>query len=253
MSLLTNKIILIMGGTSGIGEETAKFLAKNNTVIFTGRRAELGFKIEKKINNNNGKSKFIQCDVCIEDDIENVIKYIESKYGKLDAAINNFSAVNITDFSMLHERNLEQWNKDIQIDLTGYFLSMKYELKLMLKNNIGNIINMSSVAGFNAITVPYTSYIAAKHAIIGMTKDVAAHYGAFNIRANTICPGFIKTEMSKPILKNEELKEFLVAETALKKIGEIKDITNAINWLLSDESSFVTGHSLVIDGGKTIF
>ena len=251
---MKNKIILIMGATSGIGETTARDLSKEGaTVIFTGRRKNLGLKIEKEINKNGGVAKFIQCDVTIESDIKHVMDYIEKTYGKLDGAINNFSAVNTTDISMLHERSLEQWNKDLEVDLTGYFLSMKYELQLMIKNNAGNIINMSSVAGLRAVSAPFTSYITVKHAIIGMTKDVAAHYGQFNIRANTICPGFIQTEMAQPFLENEEFKEHLISETALKKLGETHDISNAIMWLLSDKSSFVTGHSLVIDGGKTIF
>jgi NAD(P)-dependent dehydrogenase (short-subunit alcohol dehydrogenase family) len=246
MRKLENKIALVTGAATGIGRATAIALAKEGAkVMVTDINETEGLETVNRIKKEGGQAKFFQLDVSKKEQVDAVVMEIFTTEGALDLAVNNAGIGGVP--SALHEIKLEDWKRMMDINLTGVFLCLQAELKCMLQKGSGRIVNVASLAGLNGMPGG-SSYSAAKHGVIGLTKSVAAEYGSLNIRTNAVCPGFIQT----PILDNVPqsiLDHSTKFRVPMKRIGQPEEVAKAIVWLLSEDSTYVNGHHLLIDGG----
>lgn len=246
------KVALVIGATSGIGEATAIMLAnKGIKVVVAGRRKERGEKVVEKIRADGGEAHYIFADISNEGNIRQLITETVELYGTIDIAVNNAAAV--SEYQSLAECDSTKFMEIIQTNIMGTFCCMKYEIQQMLLQGKGVIINVSSRAGVKA-SPKMSTYCATKHAIQGLTLSAALEYASQNIRINAIAPGGVDTEMINNFATSNDMdpKVFLsklASNYPMQRIGTIQEIAYGICWLASDEASFVTGHTLCIDGG----
>jgi NAD(P)-dependent dehydrogenase (short-subunit alcohol dehydrogenase family) len=243
---IKNKVAFVTGAALGIGRETAILLAKKGAkVMVTDINVEEGNKTVSIINDTGGYAKFFMLDVSKKENIQSVCKTIHSSEGSLDLAVNNAGIAG--GIGPIHEIPFEAWERMITICLSGVFYCMQEELKRMLPNGFGRIVNVSSLAGLNGLGTA-GDYSAAKHGVIGLTKTAALEYGAFNVRVNAVCPGFIQTAIMDDV--SQEVQDYITqVRVPMKRIGTAKEVAEAIVWLLSDSSSYVNGDNLLLDGG----
>jgi NAD(P)-dependent dehydrogenase (short-subunit alcohol dehydrogenase family) len=241
-------IVLVTGGTSGIGKATAKTLAaKGATVIICGRRATEGAQVVEEIRAAGGNGQFVLCDVRDETAIQSMIEGIVAEHGRLDWAAN-CAAVSL-ETKLLADSDSEVFQTMIDVNLKGLYHSMKHEIRQMQRQGGGSIVNISSVAGIKGSPL-FAPYAATKFGVVGMTKSAALEYAAQNIRINAVAPGGVRTELLEGLFAMGQFDEAAAAAMhPIKRIGEPQEIAHGIAWLLSNEASFVTGHVLSIDGG----
>ena len=253
---LENKVAIITGGTSGMGKATANVFAKEGAkVVICGRRLDLGQEIVQGIKNGNGDASFIAADVSNESDVKELVHHSISKYSKIDVLFNN-AGINEKQMSKITDETKSSWDKIFDVNLNGMFLMIKHVLPEMIKAGRGSIINNSSVLSFQANKVPSTSYHASKGAVTSMTRKIAIDYAQSNIRINAIHPGSIATEMTGVEWKNLKQSEVIgdfKKKQPLPRMGHPIDIAYAALYLASDESAFVTGTTLTVDGGQSSF
>ncbi len=248
---LQDKVVLVTGASSGIGRATALAFAKKGAkVVIAARRVKDSEETIQKIKDAGGEGTFIKADVSQKSEVENLIQKAVEKYGRIDCAFNN--AGTSGERAPLAECTEENWDMVINISLKGIWLCMKYEIQQMQKQGGGVIVNMSSDQGL--VAVPNLSpYIAAKHGIIGLTKSAALEYAKAGIRVNVVCPGLIMTEKLEKAMQAKGAEVLgPVALIPMGRIGKSEEVADAVLWLCSDASSYVTGHSLVIDGGYLV-
>ena len=250
MNILENKVAFVTGGTSGIGRETAVTFAKAGAkVVVTGRREEEGNQTVKLIEETGGEGSFIQTDVKNEEDIKRAVDETVARYGRIDIAFNN---AGVETSGPLTEAARSDYEHTFDINVWGVIASLKYEIPAMLENGGGSIINVSSVAGQVGMA-GVSIYVASKHAVEGLTKVAALEYAQQGIRVNTIAPGLIDTPMADRFAGDEgdETREYLNSLHPIGRSGKPHEVAEAVLWLASDASSFVTGTSLNVDGGWT--
>lgn len=241
-----NKVVIITGATSGIGEASAKAFAKEGAnVILVGRNNERGTKIEKEILASGSKAIFVQCDVSKEDDVQKLIDKVITKFGEIDILFNN---AGVTFPSMEIERMpFEDWKKTFDINVNGYFLVTKYAKPYLLKSK-GIIVNNASIAGMHSyVTGRSYAYSASKAAVIQFTRQMAKNYAEEGIRVNSISPGIIET----PILNGRGVKEY-GDRIPMHRLGTPEEVANVVLFLASDQASYITGVNVPIDGGVSI-
>jgi NAD(P)-dependent dehydrogenase (short-subunit alcohol dehydrogenase family) len=242
------KVAIVTGGSSGIGRATAIALAKQGVKIsIAARRVKEGEETVRLVKEAGSDGIFVRTNVANEDDVKSLVENTVKTYGRLDYAFNN-AGVEQT-MAPIVEQTVEEFDQIMNINVKGVWLSMKYEIPVMLKSGGGAIVNNSSVAGI--IGFPQMAiYIASKHAVLGLTKSAALEYAKSAIRINAIAPGGVETEMANRV--NENTPQWLETLTSMHPIGRIADpeeIANAVVWLLSEKASFVVGHTLLVDGG----
>lgn len=241
-----NKIAFVTGGATGIGRATSIKLAGKGAKIYIAdiNKEEANATI-KTIQEAGGTAEFLHLDVADKIQVDAVVQSIFDKEGKIDFAVNNAGIGG--QAAPLHEIDIDNWNTMMDINLSGVFYCLQAEIKCMLQTGAGRIVNTASLAGVNGFAMA-GHYSAAKHGVIGLTKTAALEYGQFNIRCNAICPGIIQTPIIETIPKKavDFIHKFRVP---MKRIGQPEEVANSVSWLLSDESSFINGHSLYIDGG----
>ncbi|MFO7883134.1 MAG: SDR family oxidoreductase [Kosmotogaceae bacterium] len=248
MKRFKDKVVLITGAASGIGRATTEaFLKEGAIVIATDVNDDKGKQLVEELK-SQGKIKFKKLDVSEPKEHENVVNDIVDKYGKLDIAFNNAGIGG--PMKKIHKYPVEEWSKVISVNLLGVFYGIKYQIAQMIKQTTrGAIINNSSILG--KVGFENTSaYVAAKHGVIGLTKAAAIEYSSKGIRVNAVNPAFIKTSMIEENL-DEEMQKALVNMHPVKRLGEPEEVAKAVLFLASDESSFVTGTGLMVDGGYT--
>lgn len=249
MKRLENKTILITGGLSGIGKACAMAAAIEgaNVVIADIRSIALDSAMQD-IKSENDKAIFIECDVTKINQVQDAIAACIKVFGSIDVALNNAGVPG--ESSRIGEITEEGWNNTINVNLNGVFNCMKHELIHMAAEKKGSIINMSSVLGLVGFKNS-AAYVAAKHAIIGLTKAAALEYAPENIRVNAICPGFVDTPMlaQEGIKEDEKAKSQISSLHAMDRLGKAEEIAKGFIFLASEDSSFVTGTTLNIDGG----
>jgi len=247
---LEGKVALITGGTSGIGSATAiRFAAEGAAVAITGRNPERGEQVVQEIVANGGEALFIRSDVRSAEDCRHAVDQTLERFGKIDVLFNNAGVFHPKSIPDCTE---EEWDETIESSLKGAFLMSKYVLPSMIERGSGSIIHTSSGWGILGGDKA-AAYCAAKGGLIVMAKAMAIDHGRDGIRVNCVCPGDVLT----PMLPDDAAKRGMAwddyavgaAERPLGRIGTVEDIANAVLYLASDESSFVTGESLVVDGG----
>ena len=241
MSSLKDKNIIVTGASGGIGNSIVEKLDQNGAnILATGTRIEKLEELKEKFKD----IKILKFDISqhnkIEEFIENATKELG---GSLDCIINN---AGITKDNLTIRMSLEEWSKVININLTSTFLMCKYSIKKMLKNKSGKIINITSVVGHTG-NIGQANYAASKAGIVAMSKSLAIEYAKKNININCISPGFISTAMTDQI--DEKFKEAIIAKIPSNRLGKPKDIANAVNFLSSDESDYINGETLHVNGG----
>jgi len=245
-----NKVVLVTGGGSGIGRETAYLYATQGAKVVIADINEKGSKeTVQTIKDNGGVAFFIKTNVADADQVKSLIDTIVVKYGQLDIAINNAGIGG--SMARTHEASLEDWDKVMAVNTSGVFYCMKYELQQMLKQEGGAIINIASIAGLKGLPNS-VAYTASKHAVVGMTKTVAVEYARKNIRVNAVCPVFTKTALFQPEVFDQfkpGISDKLKGGIPMKRFGKVNETAQAILWLTSSASSFITGHALPVDGG----
>lgn len=248
--MLEDKVALVTGGTSGIGRATAiAFGAAGAKVVFSGRRDAEGEKTAKLIRETGAECLYVHSDASNEEDIKALVQKTVETYGRLDCAFNNAGDEGFV--KPLHEQSIEDFEQLMAINVRGLFLCMKYEIQQMLSQGSGAIVNTSSTAG--VIAFPRSSlYNASKHAVMGLTRSAALDYAKQGIRINAVNPGVIETEMiDRVISKWGTTADGFAAMVPMHRIGQPKEIAQAVVFLCSDAASYITGQPLLIDGGYT--
>lgn len=248
MDRLKDKVSIVTGAGSGIGRAISiAFAHEGAKVIVADFKPEGGQETVKMITDAGGQAEFSQTDVSNADQIQAMISLAVEKFGGLDILVNNAGVALMAD---LESTTDEIWQKTIDIDLKGVFLGIKAATPEMEKRGKGKIINTASIAGLVGFQgVP--AYCAAKGGVVSMTKEIALELASKKININAIAPGIIKTNMTTDMLKDEKTAQGMLAQTPIGRLGEPEDIAWAAVYLASDESDFVTGHVLVVDGGWT--
>lgn len=246
-----NKVVFITGAASGIGRESALHFAKEGARLAISDWNATGLEETKKMLLEQGtETKSYQLDVSDYEQVRNVLRGVNSDFGRLDVALNNAGVGAVNNFRTA-EHTLEDWDRVIAINQSGVFYCMKEELAIMANQGSGSIVNISSIAGIRALP-KQIAYVASKHAVIGMTKTASSEYARNGIRVNAVCPVFTITPMFEQMLAaREDLRDKLINTIPVGRYGEASDIVNAILWLSDDQSSFITGLALPVDGGQT--
>lgn len=252
MKSLQDQVAIVTGGGQGIGGATARRLAEEGArVLIADVDVEAANTNVERIRSAGGAAEFILADVSQTEQIQAMVEKAVSQWGKLNILVNNAwggkepdgSAVTLTETA---------WDFAMNVMVKSLFLATKYAVPHMEKAGKGSIVNISSVHGL-LMAPKKLAYEAAKIAVIGVTRQMACDFGPVGIRVNAVCPGHIVTErMQKRWDKNPSLLEMFKAQYPVRRVGKPEDIANAIRFLCSDEASFITGHTLVVDGGVTI-
>ena len=244
---LHNKVALITGGTTGIGRDTAILFAKNGAkVVISGRRESEGNETISLVRAAGGDGLFVKSDVSKSADIQSLIQKTIEKFGRLDLAFNNAGVEG--QWKPIIEQSEDDWDSVIDINLKGVWLCLKYEIQQMLKQGSGAIVNMSSVAGLMG-AAGAAVYVASKHGVIGLTRAAALECAAKGIRVNAVCPAVIETPMGERIFGAPEMNKFALGLHPIGRFGKPTEVAEAVLWMCSDRASFMTGQSLVLDGG----
>lgn len=243
MGKLDNKVAIITGGASGIGAATARlFVEEGAKVVIVDVNENQGKDFEQQLKDQGGQVLFVRADVTNENDVQNVFNEAKAAFGKVDILFNNagIGAVKATE-----ELPFSEWRKTLAVDLDGVFLFAQAALKEFLQNGGGVIVNTASMYGVVG-AVGSAAYNAAKAGVVNFTRSIGLEYANRNIRVNALCPGFIDT----PILGDTD-RQALAEVTPMKRLGQPEEMAKAVLFLASDDSSFMTGSALVIDGGYT--
>ena len=246
---LQDKVAIITGGGTGIGKGIALLFAQEGAkVVVSGRRMEPLSQTVIEIEKAGGKAIAISADVSKADEVQQLVNQTLSSFGKIDILINNAGVYIPHDALTLTD---QEWDMTMSVDLTGVWYTVKAVIPHMLKQGQGKIINISSIAGLIGFEQS-PAYCAAKGAVINLTREMALDYAAKNILVNGIAPGVIDTDMTKSFLADEQTKKAFLDKTPVGRVGLPQDIAYAAVYLASDESEFVVGQTIVVDGGWTI-
>ena len=240
MKDLQNKNIIVTGASGGIGNSIIEKLNEcGANILASGTRIEKLEELKSKFN----KVKILKFDISQSDKIEEFIENAHEELGGLDCIVNN---AGITQDNLAIRMSIDEWKKVIDINLTSTFLLSKFAIKKMLKNKSGKIINITSVVGHTG-NLGQANYTASKAGIVAMSKSLALEYAKKNININCISPGFIKTAMTDKI--DEKFKEVIISKIPSARLGEPKDIANAVVFLSSNQSDYINGETLHVNGG----
>jgi len=250
--MLRGKIAIITGSASGIGAACAwKFVKEGATVMVVDVNDEGGRKLVEEIKSDGGVADYLHIDVTSPQDIERMISSTVEKFGKIDILLNN---VGINPVSNVVDTSVDVWDKVMQVNLKSAFLGCKAAIPAMVRTGGGVIINMGSVSGLEAGPVSQTAYEVSKAGIIALTKSIAQDFASENIRANCICPGATATPLIKKFIEesmtSDERKAWM-GIVPMGRLAEPDEIASVAAFLASDDSSYVTGATIVVDGGRT--
>jgi NAD(P)-dependent dehydrogenase (short-subunit alcohol dehydrogenase family) len=248
-----NKVAVVVGATSGMGEASAYRLAEEGAaLLIVGRREQKGLRVVKNIEDNSGKASFFKADISELEDCKKIIDGAIERYGKIDALIN-IAGISIS--KGIEELTIQDWDYEINSNLKSYYLLCKYAVPF-LKKTRGNIVNMASMVGLVG-KANHCSYSASKGGIISMSKSMALDLAKYGIRVNIICPGWIRSEMNENWFQQKGDKEQGIRDQINKmhpfgRIGEPEEVASVIAFLASEDASFITGVAMPIEGGLTL-
>jgi NAD(P)-dependent dehydrogenase (short-subunit alcohol dehydrogenase family) len=245
---LHGKVGIVTGGTSGIGRDAAILFAKAGAkVVVAGRREVEGKETIDLVRAAGGDGLFVKADVSQAAEVQAMVRKTVEKFGRLDIAFNNAGIEG--NWIPIAEQSEEDWDRTIDINLKGVWLCLKYEIQQMLKQGGGGaIVNMASVAGLIG-SAGAATYCASKHGVMGLTKSAALETARSGIRVNVVCPAVIETPMGERVWGEPEAKKFALGLHPIGRFGKPMEVAEAVVWMCSDRASFMTGQSLVLDGG----
>jgi NAD(P)-dependent dehydrogenase (short-subunit alcohol dehydrogenase family) len=250
--MLDGKIALVTGGGNGIGREAALAFAREGArVAVADYEAESARETVSLINGNGGQAISLSGDVTVAEQVQSMLDGAMAAYGRLDCAFNNAGiAPHQVDSAgqLTHEWSEASFDRMIEVNLKSVWLCMKHEIPLLRAGGGGAIVNTASIAGLIGLRTS-SGYVAAKHAVIGLTKTAALEYAEEGIRVNAVCPGYIATRMTAP--NREKRGEAIIARTPMRRYGEPREIAEMVVWLCSERASYVTGAAYEVDGGMT--
>ena len=250
MSTFAGRVALITGGSSGIGRATAiKFGERGAKVVVAARRERESKETVDMIKKAGGEAMFVQTDVRIASQVENMVNQTVKEYGHLDIAFNNAGVGGI--MARMIRTTEEIFDEVVDTNFKGVWLSMRYEIPVMLKQGGGVIINNASVAGVSTAE-RLSVYSGSKHAIVAISNAAATEYGRDNIRVVTICPGWIKTRMTEELRAQKDADAIIQSSVPLKRMGEPEEVAEMVIWLASDAASYVSGGAFIVSGGMGI-
>ncbi|MEV1026083.1 glucose 1-dehydrogenase [Streptomyces sp. NPDC050264] len=248
--MLHGKVAMITGASSGIGAAAAQlFAAEGAAVVLVARREDRLRELVARIRKDGGRALAVAGDVCRQEDVERAVHAAVETFGGLDAAFNNagFASAGVR----LHEIDAEVYERTMNVNVRGVWNCLAQQIPVMLAGGGGAVVNTSSVAGV-AATGASAAYVAAKHAVIGLTKAAAADYGRHGVRVNALVVGATRTEMMQQVIAaNPGLESDFMAESVQHRMADPLEVARAAAWLCSDQSSFVTGAAMPVDGGAT--
>lgn len=244
--MLKNKIALVTGAGSGIGEATALLFAGNGASVVLADMDTAGAdRVLALVEREGGKGFVVKTDVSKPAECERLVSETVKRYGRLDIAVNNAGIGGPA--APVGEYPIDGWDRVIAINLSGVFYGMRYQIPAMLKNGGGSIVNIASILG--KVGFPLSSaYVSAKHGVVGLTENAALEYATQGIRVNAVGPGFIRTPLLDKNLSEEQMKG-IAAMHPMQRLGTASEVAELILWLASDKSSFVTGSYYNVDGG----
>jgi|SRR5690606_34117571 len=243
MGKLQDKVAIITGGASGIGAATARlFVEQGAKVVLVDLNEEKGKAFEEELRALNAEALFVKANITSEEEVANIYKQTIEAFGKVDIVFNN---AGIGRVQPSHELEYSEWRNTVNVDLDGVFLVAREAIREFLKAGGGVIVNTASMYGWVG-SPGSAAYNAAKGGVVNLTRSLALEYAEQNIRVNALCPGFIDT----PIIP-EESKQVLRDMTPMKRLGHAEEMAKAVLFLASDDSTFMTGNSLIVDGGYT--
>jgi NAD(P)-dependent dehydrogenase (short-subunit alcohol dehydrogenase family) len=245
---LRGKVGIVTGGTSGIGREAAVLFAKAGAkVVVAGRREVEGKETLDLVRAAGGDGLFVKTDVSRAAEVQALVRKTVEKFGRLDIAFNNAGIEG--NWIPIAEQVEEDWDRTIAINLKGVWLCLKYEIQQMLKQGGGGaIVNMASIGGLMG-SAGAATYCASKHGVMGLTKSAALETARNGIRINAVCPAVIETPMGERLFGEPEMKKFALGLHPIGRFGTPMEVAEAVVWMCSDKASFMTGQSLVLDGG----
>jgi Dehydrogenases with different specificities (related to short-chain alcohol dehydrogenases) len=243
MGKLQGKVAIITGGASGIGAATARlFVEEGAKVVLVDLNEEKGKAFESELKAKGAEALFVKANITSEEEVAGIFKKTVEAYGKVDVVFNN---AGIGRVQPSHELEYSEWRNTVNVDLDGVFLVAREAIREMLKTGGGSIVNTASMYGWVG-SPGSAAYNAAKGGVVNLTRSLALEYAEQNIRVNALCPGFIDT----PIIP-EESKQALASVTPMKRLGKAEEMAKAVLFMASDDSTFMTGNSLIVDGGYT--
>lgn len=245
---MSKQVVLITGALTGIGRATAVVFARAGAnIVVSGRREKEGTELEKELRELGAEAQFVKTDVRYESEVQSLVDETVKRFGRLDVAVNNAGTEGV--IGPITSQTSETYVNTFETNVLGVLLSMKHELRVMLNQGKGSIINISSTLGQEG-AAGAALYVASKHAVEGLTKSAALEVGGTGVRVNIVAPGPVDTGMLDRFTSTSEAKAALVNGVPIGRIGEPDEIAAAIEFLASDGASFITGHSLLVDGGK---
>jgi NAD(P)-dependent dehydrogenase (short-subunit alcohol dehydrogenase family) len=241
-----SKVAIVTGGASGIGEETVKLFAQEGAKVVIADFSERGQEVSDRFNREGLDTFFVKTNVVDEDDVKNMVTQTVNKYGRVDIL---FANAGIAKDGPAHELSVDAWQRTIDINLSGVFICDKYAIQQMLSQGAGGVIVNCGSIHSHVGKASVTAYAAAKGGVKLLTQTLGIDYAAKGIRVNAVCPGYIDTPLIAG--RNEAITEHLVGLHPMKRLGKPEEVAKAVLFLASDDASFITGASLLVDGGYT--
>lgn len=249
MGIYSGKVALVTGGGAGIGKATALAFAREGAQVVIGNRnVEAGEAVVEAIRALGGEASFKATDIQHTEQVQALVSHTVDTYGRMDAAFNNAGVLG--DLGPLADQSEANFQSIMETNVKGVWLSMKYQIPVMLSQGGGAIVNNSSVAGMIA-TPGIGLYAASKHAVMGLTKSAALEYSAYGVRVNAVNPAVIETDMSGELFDAGVARDEIIEAHPIGRVGQADEVAAAVLWLCSKEASFVTGVGIPVDGGYT--
>lgn len=245
---LSDKVAVVTGGSRGIGKAISIALAQAgaNVNIIYASKEDAALETRGEIAQLGGNAEIYKCNVADENMVEETLKKVVDKFGKIDILVNN---AGINRDTLLLRMSVDDWESVMETNLKGAFLMTKHSIKYMIKGGYGRVINIGSVVGLTG-NIGQANYAASKAGLIGFTKAIAIEYGSRKITSNLVAPGYIETEMTGSLLQN--IRENFLNKIVLKRSGKPEDVANAVLFLASPLASYITGDVIVVDGGLSL-
>jgi len=248
---MQGKVAVVTGGSSGIGKESCLLFAKEGAkIVVADLNEKAGQEVVTAIKKNGGEASFVKVDVSKAKDCENMVNFAEKNFGKLNVLFNNAGISHADDDGAVTTEE-SVWDLTMNINMKGVFLGCKYGIPAMKRAGGGSIINTASFVAILGAATPQLAYTASKGGVLSMTRELAVIHARENIRVNALCPGPLKTELLMKYLNTEAKKQKRLVHIPMGRFGLAEEIAKGALFLASDESSFMTGSSFLIDGGIT--